>query len=271
MTIIKNLNQYMKFGISTLVILMFTIIFTSCVSQKNVEYLRDTSSQHEDVRSFYDANISDYKLKPSDELFIQIRSLDDPSTNIFQQLGIQQNGYGSGTIQPYGASLMSYLVDNEGNVQLPVLGNIHVENKSIPEVSNILQDSLNHILSKPTVTVKLVNRFVSVLGEVRSPGHFSYSQEKLTIFDALGLAGDILDYGNRKDVILARNEDGKNLRIKIDLTSANLLASEYYYLRPNDMIYVKPMHKKFWGMRQFPFSILLSSVSTAVLLYTVFQ
>ncbi len=86
----------------------------------------------------------------------------------------------------------------------------------------------------------------------------------------LGLAGDITEYGDRNDVILARNENGKNLRINIDLTSSEFMASEYYYIRPNDMVYVKPMRKKFWGMRQFPFQILLSSLSTAVLFYTVF-
>jgi polysaccharide export outer membrane protein len=271
MILIKNHNFYQRIGVPPLMISIIMLLFSACVSQKNVEYLRDSSNQHGDVKTFFDPNISDYKLKPSDELYIQIKSLDDPSTNIFQQLGVQQNGYGSGNIQPYGASLMSYLVDREGYVQLPVIGNIRVENKSIPEVSALLQDSLNHILSKPTVTVKLVNRFVSVLGEVQRPGHYSYSQEKLTIFNALGLAGDITEYGNRNDVILARNENGKNLRINIDLTSSKLLTSEYYYIRPNDMVYVKPMRKKFWGMRQFPFSILLSSVSTAVLLYTVFQ
>jgi len=270
MKITKNQNFYNRIGVFPLLILSIALFFSSCVSQRNVEYLRDSSNQHGDIKTFYDAEISDYKLKPKDELFIQIKSLDDPSTNVFQQLGVQQSGT-SGYIQPYAASLMSYMIDKAGYVQLPVLGNIYVKDKSIPEVSTILQDSLNHILSKPTVTVKLVNRFVSVLGEVQRPGHFSYSQEKLTIFDAIGLAGDITEYGDRNDVILARNENGKNLRINVDLTSSKLLTSEYYYIRPNDMVYVKPMRKKFWGMRQFPFQILISSISTAVLLYTVFR
>lgn len=252
-----------------LIIITFILLFSSCVSQRNVEYLRDKSNQEGDIKTFADAKIPDYKLKPKDELFIQIKSLDDPSTNVFQQLGVQESGNIS-YIQPYGASLMSYSVDKAGYIQLPVLGNIHVEDKSVPEVNAILQDSLEHILSNPTVTVKLVNRYVSVLGEVQNPGHFSYSQEKLTVFDALGLAGDITEYGDRNEVILARNENGKNLRINIDLTSSELMESEYYYIRPNDMVYVKPMRKKFWGMRQFPFEILLSSLSTAVLLYTVF-
>jgi len=263
-------NNRREIGIFPIMILIMSIFFTSCVTQRNVEYLRDPSNKQGDIKVYNEPNVTDYKLKPNDELYIQIRSLDDASTNVFQQLGIQEGGNAS-YLQPYAASLMSYMIDRDGFVQLPVLGNIHVANKTIPEVSTILQDSLNHILSKPTVTVKLVNRFVSVLGEVKNPGHFTYSQEKLTIFNALSLAGDITDYGNRNDVILARNENGKNLRINVDLTSTKLMTSEYYYIRPNDMIYVKPLRKKFWGMRQFPFSILLSSLSTGVLLYTVFK
>lgn len=267
---IKYIMNHKQDIIFRLIILTVVLHFTSCVSQRNVEYLRDKSNLQGDVITFDDAQVPDYKLKPKDELFIQIRSLDDPSTNVFQQLGVQQDGRTGGNIQPYGASLMSYSIDKAGFIQLPILGNVQVENKTVPEVNAILQDSLEYILSTPTVTVKLVNRFVSVLGEVQRPGHFSYSQEKLTVFHALGLAGDITEYGDRNDVILARNENGKNLRINIDLTSSELMASEYYYIRPNDVIYVKPMRKKFWGMRQFPFQILLSSLSTAVLLYTVF-
>jgi len=272
MKIIKYSNLLRHYITTLLFTITLILFFSSCVTQKNVEYLQNESGQDKDAQIFYEAKVLDYKLKPKDELYIQIRSLDDPSTNVFQQLGVQENGFGGGgNIQPYGASLMSYAIDKEGFVQLPVLGNIQVEDMSIAEVSIMLQDSLDQILSNPAVTVKLVNRFVSVLGEVKTPGHFSYSKEKLTIFDAIGMAGDITDYGDRNDVILSRNENGQNLRINIDLTSSKLLTSEYYYIRPNDMVYVKPMRKKFWGMRQFPFSILLSSVSTAVLLYTVFQ
>jgi len=111
---------------------------------------------------------------------------------------------------------------------------------------------------------------VSVLGEVRNPGHFSYAQEKINIYNALSLAGDVTTYGDRNDVLLVRNENGRNLSIRIDLSSDKILASDYYYLRPNDIIYVKPMRKKFWGLDTFPWSALLSTISTVILIYTVF-
>ena len=98
---------------------------------------------------------------------------------------------------------------------MPVIGNIFVKDKTLSQVSLILRDSLNHILSNPIISVKLVNRYVSVLGEVTNPGHYPYSQEKLSIFNAIGLAGDITDYGNRNKVILIRNENGQNIRIQL--------------------------------------------------------
>jgi len=119
--------------------------------------------------------------------------------------------------------------------------------------------------------VKLVNRYVSVLGEVRNPGHFPLSQDKLSIYDALAMAGDITVFGNRENVILVRNEKEENIRVNIDLNRSDILASEYYQLRPNDIIYVKPLRKRFWGFDQFPFAVILSAITTALLIYTVVE
>jgi polysaccharide export outer membrane protein len=263
-------NSFLKrIGTFPILILFVALLFSSCVSHRNLEYLRDKENKKEVIISYAEAKIPDYKLKPNDELNINIKSLDDPATNVFQTLGNQQGSFG-GYTTPYSASLTSYMIDRSGFIQLPVIGNMYVKDKTIPEVISMLQDSINNILSSPTVTIKLINRYVSVLGEVARPGNFSYAYEKLNVFDALGLAGDITTYGDRNDVTLVRNENGKNIRIKIDLTSADLMASEYYYLRPNDMIYVKPMQKKFWGLAQFPWTVLLSTISTVILIYTVF-
>jgi polysaccharide export outer membrane protein len=248
-----------------LISLMVLVALSSCVTQRKVEYLQDSD---QNIKPFKEAEFGDYKLKPSDELYIQISSLDEAAANAFatasQQLYIA-------SIQPYGASLISYTIDKQGYLLLPVIGKVLVKDKTISEVSQILKDSLNHILNQPVVSVKLVNRFVSVLGEVRNPGHFAYSQDKLTIYDALGFAGDITDYGNRNKVILIRNTDGQNIRINVDITKSDVLASEYYNLRPNDIVYVAPLRNKFWGMRQFPFTILFSTLTTGLLIYNIFK
>jgi len=248
-------------------LVLIIALFSSCVSQRNVEYLQDSETQ---IKEFTEAKVNDYRLKPNDELYIQISSLDEASANVFSTSN-SQSSMGAAGMQPYGASLAAYAIDKEGYLLLPLIGNIFVKDKTTSQVSAILKDSLSSILNQPIVSVKLVNRYVSVLGEVRNAGHFAYSQDKLTIFDALGLAGDIAEYGNRREVILARNEAGKNLRIMLDLTKSEIIASEYYYMRPNDLVYVKPLKKKFWGMKEFPFSIILSSISTALLIYTVIK
>jgi polysaccharide biosynthesis/export protein len=260
LTIIKR-NVCLGIGIA-----LFGLL-SSCISQREVEYLQDKDKR---IKSFNEAEIQDYRLKPDDELYIQINSLDEAAANVFSSSGSQTSA-GANSISPYGASLSSYSIDKEGYVILPFIGNIYVKDKTISQVTEILKDSLNTILNQPIVSVKLVNRFITIIGEVRLPGHYTYAQERLTIYDALGLAGDITEYGNRKAVILSRNEDGKNLRININLTKSEILASNYYYLRPNDIIYVKPMRKKFWGMREFPFQIILTTISTALLIYTVIK
>ena len=237
---------------------------TSCITQKNLEYLQD---KNVDVKAFDEADFPDYRLKPNDELFIQVSSLDDEAAGVFSNS--KEPSYNVGTMQPYGASMLSYAIDKDGFLSLPVIGSIHVQDKTLSEVTGVLKDSLSHILNQPIVSVKLVNRYVSVLGEVRSPGQFPYAQDKLSIYDALALAGDITIYGNRNEVILVRNENGENIRINVDLNSSDILASDYYHLRPNDMIYVKPLKKRFWGLEQFPYAVILTTITTALLIYTV--
>lgn len=241
----------------------FTLVFllSSCVSQSKLEYLK-TNKKNPDNNE----NILEHLIKPNDELFIQISSLDDSGTNLFSSSNSQITN-----ISPYGASLISYVVDKEGNLELPLIGKITVKDKTIAQVSAMIKDSLNNILNQPNVTVKLLNRYVTILGEVRNPGHYLYSQDNLSVFNALGLAGDITEYGNRKKIVLLRNENGANKRYDLDLTNSNFLASKLYTMQPNDIIYVKPMHNKFWSMHQFPLTILLSSISTTILIINVIQ
>ncbi len=259
------LSGFWKQGRLILCLSGMILFISSCVMQRNIEYMQDKSN---DMLSFNEAAIGEYNLKPGDELYIQINSLDDVTANVF---GNTQQTLFMGTIQPYGASLISYTVDEEGKLILPVIGKINVEGMTVEQIRELITKSLENVLNQPVVSVKLVNRFVSVLGEVRNPGHFAYSQEKLTVFDAIGLAGDITDFGNRKEVVLTRNEDGKNIKINIDLTKSEVLASNYYFIRPNDIVYVKPLHRKFWGLNQFPYSVILSTITTAILLFSVTQ
>lgn len=239
------------------------VILCSCVTYRNLEYL-DKDKKTPSLIS--EPEFSEYRLQSNDALYIQITSIDDASSNIFAQSIGQQ-----GTIDQYSAYLNSYSIDQDGYIQLPVIGKIKALGKTTIQVSEIIKDSVENILSLPVITVKLVNQYVSILGEVMAPGHYIYSQDKLTIFNAIGLAGDITPYGNRKQVILMRNENGNTNRINLDLTSSDILSSKYYYIQPNDLIYVKPLRKRVWGFEQFPFALIFSTVTTGIVVYTFIQ
>jgi len=261
----KSNNAFVSFqGNLKLIVLVISLGFQySCVTQRKVEYFQDKDNN---IKAYKEAQFPDYRLKSNDELYIQINSLDDVSTNVFSN-GKEDQYLGS--VSPYGASLLSYTIDKEGYVFMPLIGKIQVKDKTLSEVAALLKDALKGILNQPVVSVKLVNRFVSVLGEVKNPGHFPYSQDKLTIYDALGLAGDIDEYGNRKNLILIRNQNGENIRININLNESEILSSDFYYLRPNDILYVKPLREKFWGLREFPYGTILSAITTALLIYSI--
>ena len=260
-TLLVCFHKYLN--ISGLVIILGFL--SSCVTHRNLEYIQN---KNKNAIAFKEAQFPDYRLKPNDELYIKINSLDETAANIFSN---NNQDYYMGSLQPYGASLISYTIDKDGYLILPVIGKILVKDKTISEVSAILKDSLSHILNQPLVTVKLVNRFVSVIGEVKNPGYFPYSTEKLTVYDALGMAGDITDYGNRNKVILVRNENGENVRINLNLNKSEVLSSSYYYVRPNDIIYVMPLRKKFWGLSQFPYGTILSAITTGLLFYSIIK
>lgn len=263
--ITKRVPHYVIFNKCNGVLALFIIVglFSSCVTHRDLEYLRD---KNKSIKAFKEVELPDYRLKPNDELYIQISSLDEAAANVFSKSG--QDSYVV-YATPYGASLSSYQIDKEGYLLLPLIGKTLVKDKTIPEVNVILKESLSHILNQPLVSLKLVNRFISVLGEVKNPGHFTYSQEKLNIYDAIGLAGDITDYGNRTKVILIRNENGENTRINLNLNKSEMLSSAYFYLKPNDILYVVPLRKKFWGFNQFPFSLVISAITTGLLIYSI--
>jgi polysaccharide biosynthesis/export protein len=258
MLILRKKKKFLNILLYCTVLLVF--LFSSCVTNCKLEYLQQKSHQKAE---YPNPGLEDYKLKPKDELYIQISSLDDVAAGISSSSNSASMNMGG--MNPYGASILSHKIDKEGFVELPAIGKIEVKDKTVGEVSTLIKVALKNVLNQPIVSIKLVNAYISILGEVRTPGHYVYSEDKLSIFDAVSLAGDITDYGNRKKVILIRNENGNNIRKEINLLQSDFLASDYYYLRPGDIVYVKPLRSKFWGFKEFPFAVLLSAITTGIL------
>ncbi len=204
----------------------------------------------------------EYRIRSNDQLFIQVIS-DDPLNAAFLNLTNTQGSFGSMGSSANSLELITYLVDEEGYISYPQLGNILVEDKTVSEVRDIIQEKVDNYLESASVFVKLVNRNITVLGEVKQPGQKLMVKNQLTIFEALGTAGDITDYGNRQTVKLIRQlPDGKHIA-QLNLTDPNIIYSPYYYILPHDIVYVEHS-TKVYGAKNMPYSAPLSITASII-------
>jgi polysaccharide export outer membrane protein len=210
--------------------LILIVLVASCASKKDVYYFQDIDSTAAE-NSFKFLNI-----QPGDILDIQIKALNPESVLVFQRqatLGLQQQ-------QVQNRAIDGYLVGEDGSINLPIVGAIDTTNQSTQALAQIIQEALKPYINNPTVNIRLLNFRISVLGEVNNPGTFTVLEERLSLPQALGLAGDLTINGDRNHLLLIRNEAGKKTNQVIDLTKTDFLQSPFYFLKQNDIIYVRP-------------------------------
>jgi polysaccharide export outer membrane protein len=169
-----------------------------------------------------------------------------------------------------GNGVLGYLVDETGNVNFPFVGNINVVSLTTAQASEKIQKALNDYVSNTSVTVKYIDNQVTVMGEVRNQGVFPFIQDKLNIYEALGLGGGLTQYGDRKKIILVRNEGVKIMHYRLNLSDSKIATKDYYYILPNDVIIVEPLKAISSSYQNITYTTILSSITTlvAVLLFT---
>jgi len=220
------------------VFIILILILQSCVSKKQILYLQDLETTDIDEISLNQNNIQE-----NDILKIDVTSFELTASlpyNITSQSGAGING-NLNIVQ-----LDGYLVSANKTINFPVLGEISVADKTLKDLENHLKEKLENEghLIKPTVKIRLLNAKVTVLGEVRNPGTFTFTENNLSLLQVLGLAGDLTIDGNRKDIIIIRQVDGKRVIENIDLTSAKWLTGPFQNIQPNDVVIVNPNVKK---------------------------
>ena len=207
-------------------------ISVSCASKKDINYFQDAESDLEFLTGIENTfNFSD--IQPGDVLDIQIKALNPESVLVFQKQASQNNQQGQNR------TLDGYVVDNKGNINLPIIGSINTSNQNTQILAKEIQKALSPYVNNPTVNIRVLNFRVSVLGEVNNPGTFTVLEERVSLPQVLGLAGDLTINGDRT-ILLIRNENGKNSHHNIDLTSAEFMQSPFYFLKQNDIVYVRP-------------------------------
>jgi polysaccharide export outer membrane protein len=244
-----NVNHYFNAGktfnlieMRFLLILFFGAILlystSSCVSHKRLVNYRE---DFPDSTRFAIVKLPDIKIQPNDVLGIRVFS---SAIELAVPFNLNSEQQSASQVSIETIQLTGYLVNQEGKIDFPVLGTLKLDGLGISQAKDSLVERLKHYIKDPVVNMRLLNFRVTVSGEVRNPGGFNILNERISLLDALALAGDLTDYADRKSILLVREKGGIRSLNQIDLQSAAFFQSEYYYLMQNDLIYVKPLKAK---------------------------
>jgi len=240
-------------------LLVMALTSSSCVSYKNIPYFQDVDkSKITDLK----LNYSPMVIQPEDQLSINVSSLTPETASLFNN-NVQVNLNNSNT------AVFGYFVNQKGEIDLPLLKMVKVAGLTTDQLTALLLEKLPKYLKEPAVSVRIVNFKISVLGDVARPNIYTSSSERLTITEALSLAGDLNVTASRKDVLLITERNGKKEIIPFDLTSKAMLESPYYYLRNNDMVFIQPGKLKASTVEHQGYrgaSLIISAVSAVITL-----
>lgn len=268
----------MKYKI--VIVALLALVLSSCLTSKKVNLLQEPQG---DIPSYVDTlSFEDYRIRTSDRLYIHVYSVDDRLTKLFNQGSggtnmRQQMMTGQGNL--YGTSeLYSYLVDEEGNIQYPMVGDVPVRGKTTREVKILLEEQLAGLVKKigdyslMSVEVQVINRFFSVIGAVQS-ARVPLIKEKVNIFEALAMAGDIADYGDHSKLRIVREIEGVTTIRTFDVRSKDIINSEFFYIEPNDVIYIQYMPGHTFGINHVTttIAVVATTISFGGFIYALVQ
>jgi len=242
------------------------LVMSGCATQKEVAYFYGVNSNSADSINKKFNKIHEARIVSGDMLSITVTGLNPLAVAPFNLPLVSYATPGSD--QLYSApTLQSYLVDINGNISFPVLGTMKLAGFTKSQAIKYINDKLTPYLKDPIVTIQFMNYKVTVLGEVLRPGQYSISNERVTVLDALGLAGDMTIYGKRNNVLITRENNGKLEFVRLNLNTDEVFKSPYYYLQQNDVIYVEPNSVKSVASQNT--SLYLSALSTFATLVAV--
>ena len=245
------------------------VLLSSCVSQRKLSYLRDVDMSSADSINQTYTPLKENYITQGDLLSIFVNALDVEAVQAFNMpvANVQNLGAKTVTAATGGGSLQGYWVDPEGNIDFPVLGKLHVEGMTTTMLKDTLTQLIGRSVKDPIININFMNFYVTILGEVKNPGRHGVNSQGMTIFDALGLAGDLTIYGKRNNVLVSREVDGKMEFARLNLNDEAIFASPYYHIRQNDVIYVEPNNARAISSQNIP--LYLSVITTLGSMATV--
>ena len=244
--------------LQNLIVILALIIISSCASRQDLVYFQDEIASETDALGFSHELV----YKTDDMLTIDVSALDPEAAIPFNLSAVSYNT--KSVISAQGTlKMQTYLIDTNGNIEFPVIGTIKLGDLTRTQATAHMKEVLSEYIKNPIVNIRLANFTITVIGEVNKPGTFTVTDERISLTEALGLAGDLTIYGKRDNVFLIRDNNGKKQYAKLDLTSIKVLNSPNYYLAQNDVIYVEPNNAK---IRQSSYNqnngVIISAIGT---------
>lgn len=240
-------------------------LLSSCVGKRSMNYLHDGSLSN--TSKLFPNKKFQYRIQVNDVLSIRVLGLDDANARLFNV----ETTNGGVALNDASLYVNGFSIDKSGNVQLPSVGKMRLQGLTVDEAQGAVQAKINDYFANATVILKLVSFRVSVLGEVGRPGSYFVYNNQITLLEALAQAGGPTEYGDKKHITLMRQSDQGTQALYVDLSNTAVLTSEYYYLLPNDVVYVPTLGVRPTRLNLDLLTILLSAVSTAAVVITVVQ
>ncbi len=244
--------------------LILMAVVSSCLSNRKLVYFQDKSFNSQ-TPTVINNSVGVYKLQTGDVVNVRFKTLDAESSENFNILS--NNGILNYNNQ--GLYINSYSIDAEGTIDLPQIGTVKIGSLTVEEAQKLISEKVKEFLRNATVIVKLVSFKISILGEVENPGYYYVYNDRANILEGLAMAGDLTDFGNRENITLLRQVGQSTEAVLINLKKSQVLASQYYQLQPNDVLYVQPLKAKAerGNLNMLDvLSILFSAVSSAILI-----
>lgn len=251
---LKKLNC----GPQNVMLVLILVFAVSCVPIGKLKYFNDIDQLQEPS-----INPREQKLiLPFDKLYIKVMSIDDKTNQLFNA---------GSNMSTNMISLIGNYVDESGSINFPFVGKIKVEGLTTYEASKKLEEALNSYVSNAVVDIRFIDNNVTIMGEVQRQGTFSFLQDKLTIYEALALGGGISRFGDRKNIILIRQEGDKIMHNKLNLSDSKISGKDYYYIQANDIIVVEPLRSSSWyNFNSATYNTILSSFTAMLAIFVVF-
>ena len=249
------------------VLLLFiaSIFLHGCVTNEKITYLQEYPESEYSGEYVVPET---YLIQPNDNIYIRVSTL-DPRFSTFFNVSFDQGG--GARMDESTADLLSYPVQEDGTIEMPYIGPVEVAGKTLTEAKVVIEELVKDYVNDAAITVRLVNNYVSILGFVTRPGLYPIYKQRLNVFQAISLAGDLVPYGDRYAVRIVRQTlEGSEVK-EFDITDRLIIDSEYFYVLPNDVIYVKPMKGRFLGMNEFPWAVIFSSITTTISIILLIQ